>query len=288
LKLYFSDGKKFYLTMDRTNWYWGKHKINVFMLAIAYEGVAIPVFWRLLPKAGNSNVKEQKEILTEFFKKIDTSRITGLLADREFGSGKLFNWLNKKNIPFYIRIKEGSSVNIQKKKFATAKKLFNHLGPKTHTAYPMTVWVFGQKVYLAGSRSEKGELMIVATNQSPCTAIACYLRRWEIENLFACLKGRGFHFEDTHMTHLERIEKLMALLAIGVAWAHKVGEWRALRKPIVFNRYRDSQRPQYSYFRYGLDFIQEALLQPTGKLAQLRQCIQQIILPKSNQKEAML
>ena len=35
----------------------------------------------------------------------------------------------------------------------------------------MTVKVFGQKVYLAGSRSERGELMIVATNQLPQNAI---------------------------------------------------------------------------------------------------------------------
>ena len=218
--LYFSNEQKFYLAMDRTNWYFGKSKINIFMLALTYEGVAIPVYWKLLPKAGSSNVKEQKELLAQFINRFDKNRIAGLLADREFGSGKLFKWLKKKNIPFYIRIKEGTLVNISGKKFKTAKKLFNQLEPKTHTYYPMTVWVFGQKIYLAGSRSERGELMIVATNQDPRIAIACYLRRWEIETLFSCLKGRGFHFEETHLTNLDRIEKLMALLAIGVAWAH--------------------------------------------------------------------
>ena len=42
--------------------------------------------------------------------------------------------------------------------------------------------------------------MIVATNQNPKNAIAIYLRRWEIESLFQSLKGRGFHFEQTHIT----------------------------------------------------------------------------------------
>ena len=52
----------------------------------------------------------------------------------------------------------------------------------------MTVWAFGQKIYLVGSRSERGELMIVATNQLPANAVAIYLRRWEIESLFQGLK----------------------------------------------------------------------------------------------------
>lgn len=55
----------------------------------------------------------------------------------------------------------------------------------------MTVWIFAQKVYLAGSHSEHGELMIVATNQKPNNAIAAYLRRWEIESLFQGLKKDG-------------------------------------------------------------------------------------------------
>lgn len=36
----------------------------------------------------------------------------------------------------------------------------------------MAVEVFGQRVFLAGSRSEKGELMIIATNKHPKNAIA--------------------------------------------------------------------------------------------------------------------
>ena len=35
----------------------------------------------------------------------------------------------------------------------------------------MAVWIFGQKVYLAGSRSEREELMIVTTKQPPRNVI---------------------------------------------------------------------------------------------------------------------
>ncbi|MES2998965.1 MAG: hypothetical protein V4700_06585 [Pseudomonadota bacterium] len=53
--LFFSDKKSVYITIDRTNWFWGKSKINIFVLGIAYEGLAMPLFWQLLPKAGSSN-----------------------------------------------------------------------------------------------------------------------------------------------------------------------------------------------------------------------------------------
>ena len=44
---------KYYLTLDRTNWKWGKKNINILMLAIAiaYKGVAIPIYWKLLDKS---------------------------------------------------------------------------------------------------------------------------------------------------------------------------------------------------------------------------------------------
>lgn len=233
-KLFFSGRNKIYLTVDRTNWFWGKSKINVLTLAVAYEGLAIPLFWQLLDKAGNATAKEHISILQRFVSLFGTTMIEGVLADREFASGELFAWLNQEKIPFYIRIKEDSNVRIHAAQSAwTAKKIFNHLNVKETESYVNYVIVFGQRCRLSASRSEKGELMIVATNQAPKNAISVYLRRWEIESFFQCLKGRGFRFEETHMTKLERIEKLMALLAIGFCWAHKVGEWRAQHKPIV-------------------------------------------------------
>jgi hypothetical protein len=263
--------QSFYLVIDRTNWYWGKQKINIFMLGIAHEGMAIPLFWILLPKAGSSNFKEQKKLIKLFIQNFGIMRVQGLLADREFASGKLFKWLNKQGISFYIRIKEGAMVRIRKRKYLTAKKIFSDLQPKTKKEFAMSVWIFGQKVFLAGSRSERGELMVVATNKNPKTAIAAYLRRWEIESLFQGLKGRGFHFENTHITQLDRIAKLIALLAIGFVWAHKVGEWKAEIKPIIWKKFQGQKRPQYSYFRYGLDYIRSAVLHVQDKFMELKQ-----------------
>lgn len=48
--LFFHDKQSIYLTIDRTHWFWGKAKINIFVLGVAYEGLAIPLFGHVLPK----------------------------------------------------------------------------------------------------------------------------------------------------------------------------------------------------------------------------------------------
>ena len=54
-KLFFTSGGKWYLTMDRTNWQWGKSDINILTLAVVFKGIAIPLYWELLDKRGNSD-----------------------------------------------------------------------------------------------------------------------------------------------------------------------------------------------------------------------------------------
>lgn len=82
--LFFNENQKVYIAIDRTNWFFGKAKINVFMLSICYEGIAIPLFWRLLNKAGCTSSEEQIELLSRFVNTFGKNSIEGVLGDREF------------------------------------------------------------------------------------------------------------------------------------------------------------------------------------------------------------
>ncbi|PWY54065.1 hypothetical protein DGG96_19110 [Legionella qingyii] len=146
-----------------------------------------------------------------------------------------------------------------KKKFKTSAQLFSHLAPYQQQVFGMNVQVFGQSLYLAGSKNSREDLMIVVTNQNPKNAIACYLRRWEIETLFAALKTKGWRFEDTRIIDPQRIEKLLVLLALGFVWAHRIGEWKATIKPIPLKKIRNQKRPKNSFFRLGLDHLRDLL-----------------------------
>ena len=62
-KLFFVQGGRWYLTMDRTNWQWGKSNINILTLAVVFKGIAIPLYWELLDKKGNSDASERINII---------------------------------------------------------------------------------------------------------------------------------------------------------------------------------------------------------------------------------
>ena len=50
-----------YLVIDRSQW----RAINLLMVSIVYAQRAIPVYFTLLPKKGNSNLEQQQQVLSQ-------------------------------------------------------------------------------------------------------------------------------------------------------------------------------------------------------------------------------
>lgn len=76
------------------------------MLSITYKGIAIPLFWSLLDKKGNSNTAERIALIERFIVQFGKNKMKGLLADTEFIGADWFKWLKKNQIHFIIRIKK--------------------------------------------------------------------------------------------------------------------------------------------------------------------------------------
>lgn len=271
----FNFENKIYLTMDRTNWQWGKKNINILMIAVVYKGIAIPLVWKLLDKKGNSNTSERIEIMEIFIKWFGKDCIAGLLADREFIGKDWFKWLIKENISFYIRLKDHYITTNSRGLEVDVCGLFWDIKPMEQRTLKGKRRLWGNEVYLSGSKNQSNELMIIATNDNPDKSIDTYLKRWQIETLFGCLKGRGFNFEDTHITDLTRIKKMIALLAIAFCWAHRTGEWRHEEvEPILIKKHG---RPAYSLFRYGLNYIRESFYQITINADLFANCLSRLL-----------
>mgnify|MGYP001089874118 FL=1 len=256
--------QQLYLSMDRTNWQWGKKNINILMLSITYKGIAIPLFWSLLDKKGNSNTKERIAIMERFIMQFGKDKISGLLADREFIGSDWFAWLKKERIHFVIRIKKNLLTTDSRGREVRVEALFRGLKPTEERILWSSRDLMGAVVYLSALKMSDGELFIVATDELSAFAIKKYGLRWEIETLFGCLKSKGFNFEDTHITKPERIEKLLVLLTIAFCWAHKTGEWKHEQKPIEIKKHG---RKAVSYFRYGLDVLRDIILNGVQKAA---------------------
>lgn len=252
--------QSFYLTLDRTNWKWGHGNLNILTLGIAYRGAAIPLYWTLLDKQGNSDQAERIALVQRFIRQFGRERVLGLLADREFIGEVWWRWLLRQRIPFWIRIKESQLAHDQGQTYAL-KRLFESLRVGESRCIRRRLKVSECSVYLSALRLDSGELLILAASHKRADPFKIYQRRWEIENLFQCLKGRGFHLESTHLTHPDRISMMMAVVTLGFCWAHKTGEWKdRFVNPL---NVKSHGRREHSLFRYGLDELADALLGAT-------------------------
>jgi hypothetical protein len=251
--------RPYYLTLDRTNWKWGGENLNILTLGIVYKGAAIPVYWLVLNKQGNSNQRERIALLQRFIRQFGRGGILGVLGDREFIGDRWWQWLNGQRIPYLIRIKENQGVMDRHGHSCAVRRLFADLERGKSRVLRNRRRVGHQWVWLSGMKLDGGELLILAANHRFRQPLAVYGLRWQIENLFQCLKGRGFHLEETRLTRYFRIKKVMALLAIAFCWAHKTGEWKhQVVRPLKTKKHG---RPEHSLFRYGLDYLTDKLLQ---------------------------
>ena len=96
--------------------------------------------------------------------------------------------------------------------------------------------------------------------QIPENAQEIYKERWQIETAFRALKSSGFNIEDTHLTDIDRIEKLFALVIVAFTRAYIVGIYVHLNiREIKIKRHG---RKQKSLFKQGLTVIANILLNP--------------------------
>jgi hypothetical protein len=238
------------LSLDRTNWQFGQFTINLLVLAVVHQGMAFPVYWTFLDKKGNSNTAERIALMEKFIATFGKECIACLVADREFVGKKWFKYLRQEKILFRIRIRRNFKV-AGKKRQIPVMAIFQHLAVGESLVLSRKRWVAGHNLYLIGLRLED-EYLIIVTDKKPDTALEDYAKRWNIETLFGILKSRGFRFEETHLTDGERINKLLALLALATVWAFKVGEWLHQQAPLKIKKHG---RLAKSIFRYGLDHL---------------------------------
>lgn len=78
------------------------------------------------------------------------------------------------------------------------------------------------------------------------------------------MKTSGFNIQGTHVTDLERLEKLILLTMIAFVWCYKTGDFIDTHiKPIKIKKHG---RRAISVFKYGLDYLAGVLITKRNKL----------------------
>ena len=274
------------LSLDRSDWrpaVAGTHVpwINFLVLGIVRDGVAYPLLWTLLPKAGSSNAQERIDLMERFLALFGSGAVRFIAMDREFGASKRWvQWLGQRGLDFRLRLCVSTRLSYGAGKLAPVGRLFGGLRPTKALQPRGTRRLFGVRVRVAALRlppekcaltqaakrakghAHPGDELVVVVGayrrSDRADLLADYRLRWAIESLFGALKSRGFDLESTHLHHRERLERLLALLALGFGWAHRTGLWVAehVRAPRLIAKYG---RRAKSLFRLGLDSLCQLL-----------------------------
>lgn len=277
----FSLPESLLLAMDRTNWKFGEFNINILTIAIVYRGIAIPIMWKMLPKRGNSNYQERITLSERMLKVLGNTQLKGLLADREFVGKAWLAWLVKKEIPFVIRCKENTIASNTKGQLLPLSLILRNLKPGETIIFPRKRQIMSVSLHIVATRLEDGDLLILLTDANPHKALAHYALRWEIEQLFSCLKKRGFNFENTHLNKEERVSNLMVVLSIAFMCAYRQGEIKTIGKTIKLKKHGYAAK---SLFRIGLEALANAIFNVGRSVKPLCTIVKKLFKPPETPK----
>jgi Transposase DDE domain len=222
---YFQDNQVLYLAIDRTSW----AKINLLMISLIWHKRAIPIYFELLPKLGNSNLEEQTTALSKVLPLFQKYQLI-VLGDREFCSVMLASWLRTQSAYFCLRLKKDEYV--QQASLIWQQLQDSGLSPGVSfflqgVRVTKKKKIAGFNVALKWKRKYQGwtpeEGWFILTNlDNLSAAIAAYSRRFGIEEMFRDFKSGGYNLEDTNVSG-ERLIALILLIAIAYSSATLFG-----------------------------------------------------------------
>ena len=108
------------------------------------------------------------------------------------------------------------------------------------------------------NENNKIEFCIVISFNKPEESLEKYAKRWQIETLFKAFKSSGFNLEDTHVTQMDRIKKLVLLVMLAFVWCYKIGDY--IDTNIKAIRIIKHGSRAISIFKYGLDYLSRILI----------------------------
>ncbi len=203
LSIYFTNGEIIYLAIDRTNW----SRINLFMVSVIWDKRAFPIYFKLLPKLGSSNISEQEKLLSQVMPLFEKYKVC-VLGDREFCSAKLAKYLHGLGVYFCWRLKKNEFVEFEKGIFHELNSLglepgisFFIQGVKvTKTRGFISFNVACKWKRKINGVSPKEGWFILTNFDKLEVAISAYKRRFDIEEMFRDFKKGGYNLEETNVT----------------------------------------------------------------------------------------
>ena len=195
------------------------------VVAVRVGGRSLPIAWRVKETEGAIGFAEQRAALETAVALLPEDAKVVLMGDRFYGSPDLIGWCRSKGWDWRLRLKADLLV-FEDGGESTVAQCFAR-GERMLTDVELT----GKRARTnIGMVHEDGhpEPWFIAMSDAPTTAKTFdYGMRWGIEAMFSDFKSRGFGLEDSQLQRVDRMDRLILVMALALYWAVSTGMWAA-------------------------------------------------------------
>lgn len=201
------------------------------MVSVSYNQRAIPIYFSLLAKKGNSNLEQQKQVLEPAIELLKEYRIV-VLGDREFCGVELAKWLSEEaKVYLSLRLKKNEYVELEEHIWFQLSELGFTPG--------MSIYYQGVKVTKTkgfggfnlaakwkrkyGGKYGKETWFILTNLNSLSAATSAYARPMGIEEMFRDFKRGGYNLEITRVNN-RRLISLILLICLSYSLSTFTGQ----------------------------------------------------------------
>jgi len=260
--------KEAILLIDRTNWQFGKTKINLLVIGIVYKGVLIPLVWQDLKKKGNSNSTERLALVDKF---LAWWQQTGLdlpqlhiVGDREFIGYKWIYGLEDRGLKYVMRLKGNrrfkfwhrNGIRDEKMRLSGIRRWMRRYD-KTYTEVVLAEGLIAN-IMIFPIQEPKGKqtyLYLITNIEDEKKVSELYRIRWKIETCFLHLKSNGFDLEEMSLRDDFKVNLMMGVVVLAYTISVHQGRlfYKNSDKPIPVKKYKSGKVClSKSVFRKGL------------------------------------
>lgn len=258
LTTYCRVGQTISIAIDRSQW----GQINLFTIALIWHHRAIPLYWCLLPKLGNSNLSEQTLALQQVLPLFKEYKVI-VLGDREFCSVDLGNWLKTMGVSFCLRLKKNHCLETENLIWQRLDSLGVVPGASLYfqgVRVRKTQPVAGFDIACKWKREYRGVKVkdawfILTDLGSLSMAIAAYKQRMGIEEMFRDCKSGGYNIERAGLkgNRLITIILLMAIAYLSATFQGTIHQKKQVQKYISRRKEPSKKYKRRSIFGTGQD-----------------------------------
>ena len=211
-------GETIILAMDQSK---VGNGLECLMVSVRIGDRALPVLWRVKETKGNIGFDIQKDLLDAVVHMLPEDVSVILMADRFYGTYRLVKWCQDHHWGYRIRLKGNLHFQHQGGLIISGDCLKMGLSEIENAKFNETDIATNIGIIHEAGHPEP---WIIAMDCKPTKFTTLdYGFRWSIEPMFSDFKSRGFGITSTHITHPDRLERLLLLMTIAIYWAVSTG-----------------------------------------------------------------